>query len=374
MKIAIDARDALRRQTGVGTYAINLIKGLAQIDKENQYLLYLDRYRHPEIGLSNLPNQNNFRLKTLSISGPLWKQALLPASLLINRANLFHSPTSTLQALRPCRSIVTFHDLFNEVNTEWTPEKLRTRLHRLYKFSATSADKIIAVSENTKKDLIKFYGIPEGKVVVVHNGRDEFYQPVQDEEGIVRIRQKYQTGERFILHVGGLALWRNIPRLLEALLVLKKKELPHKLVLVGRQFWGFDLAREVARLKLADKVVSIDYVSKEDLRLLYNAAEVLAFPSLYEGFGFPALEAMACGTPTVVSEAAALPEVVGEAAFLIDPYDVSSIASGIERVIEDEKLRLDLGKKGFERIALFSWEKTARETLKVYQGASERGD
>lgn len=369
MRIAIDARDILRKQTGVGTYAINLINGLARIDKENQYLLYLDQYFDADVGLSNLPEQSNFQSKRLRTYGVFWKQALLPASLLVNRAHLFHSPTSTLQALRPCRTIVTFHDLFNEVNPEWTPGKIRARLHRLYSFSARVADKIIAVSENTKKDLTKFYGIPEGKIVVVHNGRDEFYQPVQGAEEINRIRQKYQTGERFILHVGGLALWRNIPRLLEAFLLLKKKGLPHKLVLVGRHFWGFDLAREVARLKL-DDVINVDYVSKEDLRLLYNAAEVLAFPSLYEGFGFPALEAMACGTPVVVSEAAALPEVVGEAAFLVDPYDVSSIASGIERVIEDEKLRLDLGKKGFDRINLFSWEKAAQETLKVYRSVS----
>ena len=368
MKIAIDARDILRKQTGIVTYTVNLVKGLAAVDDKNDYTIYLDSYRDTEVGEGNLVKQPNFKNAVLRSKGALWKQIFLPLDLVLHKADVFHSPTSTIPAIRPRKTIVTFCDLFHEANPQWTPPKIKNRLSRLYKFAALKSDHIIAISENTKSDLVKYYGVQPEKITVIYPGKDEFFKEVKEVKEIEDVKDKYKIGREFILHVGALAEWRNVPRLIEAFGILKLVDrIPHKLVLVGREVWGLKINKIIKEAGLTGDVINLDYVPIEDLRTLYNAADLLVFPSLYEGFGIPVLEAQACGTPVVASNAAALPEAVGDAGMLIDPYDPEAIADGIRTVLSDEELRQDLIKKGFEHARKFSWEKMARETLAVYQ-------
>ncbi len=371
MKIAIDARDILRKQTGIVTYTVNLVKGLAAVDIENDYTIYLDSYRDKGVGESNLVDKPNFKNRVLPSKGAVWKQVFLPVNLALHKPDVFHSPTSTIPAIRPCKMVVTFCDLFHEANPEWLPQKVKDRMSRLYKFAAKKSDKIIAISENTKKDLVKYYGIETDKISVIYPGKDEFFKRLDEgarEEGKKDLEKKYGIHGPFILHVGALAEWRNVPRLVYAFGTLKLVDrIQHKLVLVGREVWGLDIKKIVKDAGLSGDVINVDYVPVEDLQLLYNEADLLVFPSLFEGFGIPVLEAQACGTPVVASDTTALPEAVGDAGVLVDPYDEEAIAEGVRKVLQDQKLRDDLVGKGFENARGFSWEKMARETLAVYQ-------
>lgn len=371
LKIAIDARDILRKQTGIVTYTVNLVKGLAAIDSENRYTIYIDSFRDKEVGESNLVDQPNFKNAVLPSKGALWKQFFLPLNLALHKPDIFHSPTSTIPAVRPCPTVVTFCDLFHEANPEWLPLKVKDRLSRLYKFAALKSDKIIAISHNTKNDLIKYYGVEPEKVSVIYPGKDEYFGRLGEterEEGRKELEKKYGIRGGFILHVGALAEWRNVPRLIEAFGILKLVDrIPHKLLLVGREVWGLKIKKIIEEAGLTGDVINLDYVPIEDLRLLYNTAELLVFPSLFEGFGIPVLEAQACGTPVVASNKTALPEAVGDAGVLVDPYDTGVIADGVRKVLGDGALRDDLIKKGFEHAKRFNWEKMARETLAVYQ-------
>lgn len=369
MRIGIDARDVLRKPSGIAVYTTSLIQGLARQDRENEYLLYLDNHYDPAVEHSNIVRQNNFCWKVLKASPSLWKQISLPYNLKLDRVDLFHSTTSTLPLVRPCRTVVTFCDLFHEINPEWVPPNVRTRLHRLYKFAAQHATLVIAISENTKRDLMKIYGIKEQKIKVIYPGKSDLFRPVKDVTLIEELRRRLKIRDRFLLHVGALAYWRNISNLLKAFAILKKQKVPHQLVLVGRSFWSFDLNRLLAELDLEGEVINLGYLSTDELVLLYNGAEALVFPSLYEGFGIPVLEAMSCRTPVVASCVASLPEVVGEAALLIDPYDVESIADGMARVIRDKSLYRELVEKGMKRAKLFSWDKMAQQVGQAYKEA-----
>ncbi len=367
MRIGIDARDILRRQTGIVTYTTNLVREISLRDDESEYILYLDTFKDPEVGDQNVVTKENIRPQIISGPGVLWKQLSLPVHLMSDGVDLFHSPTSTIPIVRPAKTVVTFCDLFHEANPQWTPEKIKKRLSKLYRFAARNSDSIIAISESTKKDLVKFYGVDPEKITVIYPGKDEFFKPVEEEKDLQAIKIRFGVEDGFMLHVGALSEWRNVPRLVEAFSSLGSKHgIKHKLVLVGRQFWGFDLAQVLNKYRLQDAVINLPYVSKEDLRLLYNAADVLIFPSLYEGFGIPAIEAMACGTPVVSSTKAALPEAVGDAAVLIDPYSTDSIANGVMRILEDQELKDDLVKRGFAQAKRFSWKKMAAETVEAY--------
>lgn len=370
MKIAIDARDILRRPTGVVAYTVNLIRGLARCDWVNDYRLYIDSYRDAEIGESNLVDQVNVSVRSLPSSGLLWKQVLLPMTLRRDAVDVFHSPTSTVPLIRRPGTVVTFHDLFHEIDPEWTTPKIRRRLGWLYRYAAAASGRVIAVSENTKRDLIRLYDVDPDKITVVYSGTDEFFKRIDRAEAADAAAALGIDGP-YILHVGALAKWRNVPRLLEAFSACRRAGVTHKLVLVGREFWGFSLGDMIADTDLADSIVSLPYVSMEHLRALYNAADLLLFPSLYEGFGLPVLEAMACGTPVVASNTSALPEAVGNAGVLVDPYDAQAIAAGVLRVLGDTDLQADLTGKGLVRAREFSWDRCAKATLYVYESAAQ---
>jgi len=229
-----------------------------------------------------------------------------------------------------------------------------------------SVDKIITISECTKKDIVKFYKIPEDKIKVILLAPDPIYQPLSHDI-IAPILSKYGVCAPYILYVGSLEPRKNIQTLIQGFANIKKRGLNHKLIIVGNKKWEYSkLIRIVAESGLHNDVIFTGYLPDEDLPALYNGADLFVYPSLYEGFGLPPLEAMACGTPVITSNTSSLPEVVGNAGIKVDPQDVDQLSDAIYHVLTDENLRLSLIEKGLERSKQFSWERTATETWKVY--------
>lgn len=253
--------------------------------------------------------------------------------------------------------------LFSET---FTPITL-LRYKFLFPRTLKTADRIIAVSNSTKRDLINYFNIPEEKIKVILEAADEKFKLLNKEE-INEVKQKYNLNFPFILYVGTLEARKNIPTLIKAFYKIKKKNIEHKLVIAGKKGWKYkEIFETIDKLDLQNDVVFTGYVSDEDLPALYNAADLFVYPSIYEGFGLPPLEAMACGTPVITSNTSSLPEVVGDAGIMVDPCDVDGLTQTMCDVLTNDGLREDMIKKGLERAKMFTWEKCARETLKVYE-------
>lgn len=304
--------------------------------------------------------------RPLSLTDSLWTtQAIRRLPL-----DLLHDPTgSMLFARRPnCRSVLTIHDLSSltmpEVNRRgWLA-------HRLFgRRACRHADRIIAISEHTKRDLLHHHRVSEEKIRVVPNGLSARFQPPTAGD-VARVRERWTGGRPFLLFVGVLQPRKNVPALLRAYAAAREQGLAWPLVVAGGKGWGYEpIFAFVEELKLHDAVVFTGRVDDAELPALYGAAEIFAFPSLYEGFGWPPLEAMACGTPVICSNASSLPEVVGDAALSVDPRDEPAWTQAMLRLAGDADLRHSLREAGRRRAAQFSWERCARETWAVYQEA-----
>jgi glycosyltransferase involved in cell wall biosynthesis len=231
--------------------------------------------------------------------------------------------------------------------------------------SKFKADKIITVSQNTKDDLVEMFNYNPKKIKVIYNGVDNSYKIIDNKKLISEIKDKYDTGKDFLLYVGNIKPHKNIPVLLKALSNIDKQ---NKLVIVGKRDKAYDEIFDIIdQNNLEDRIIFTGFVPDKDLILLYNAATLFVYPSLYEGFGLPPLEAMACGTPVITSNVSSLPEVVGYAAITVDPYNINGLAEEINKVLGNEVLQKAMIKKGIERAKEFTWEKTARETIRVYE-------
>jgi glycosyltransferase involved in cell wall biosynthesis len=276
---------------------------------------------------------------------------------------VFHSPTGTLPLVAACRQVVTIHDLFAAVEPRWFTPRTGVQLRVTQRQAARTANAVIAVSECTRNDLVERYGVPVERISVVYNGVDHArFRPAEiDPEAIAR---RFGVRYPFILCVGSLMPWRNAPRLLRAAARLGKE---FGLLFVGRDIWGTDPTARLAAQNGWDWARFAGYVSDNDLPALYAAASVFAYPSLYEGFGIPPLEAMACGTPVVASTAGALPEVLGDAALLVDPYDEDALAEALQAAAADHG---GLRRCGLLRAARYTWPKAAAETWQAYEAAA----
>ncbi len=275
-------------------------------------------------------------------------------------------------ALTRTARVVTVHDAF-----PYTCPRTSTRLdwlvyHAWLPYALPAADAIITDSEQSREDIVKYLPVSPEHVTVVPLAADRRFRPVEA-AAVEPILQSYDVAQPYILYVGALESRKNLPRLLEAYALLRAWSERWRLVIVGARKWkSSPILDTVQRLGLEPHVTFTGYVADEDLPALYTGADLFAFPSLYEGFGLPVLEAMACGTPVVTSNTSSLPEVVGDAALLVDPYDVEAMASAMRQVLEDPALAQALRQRGLARAATFSWERTARETIAVYEQAKLR--
>ena len=367
MNIAFDARPLTLYKTGIGKYTESLTRHLGKLDVN----LYL--YSNRDVMISKEKNLEIARARDLigKYNSSLWFQLSLPFYLNKqsgNKIDLFHGTMAMLPLAVRMPTVVTIYDLVLEKFPETMYWKNWLSLKTLMRVSARKASKIIAISENTKKDIMDCYGIGAEKIRVIHLGVGRQFSP-QPDPNEADVLSRYNLSSGYILSVGALEPRKNIPRLVNAYKqVASSGEPAPKLVIVGGQGWrNGDLDRLVRESELVDQVVLTGYVPDEDLPTLYRQATAFVYPSLYEGFGLPPLEAMACGTPVITSNVSSLPEVVGDAAILIDPYNVTEIAQAIASVLKDEGLRDNLRTSGLVRSRLFNWDKTARETLKLYQ-------
>jgi glycosyltransferase involved in cell wall biosynthesis len=368
MRIGIDARLVYYSRAGITQYILRLIQGLAESDRENEFFILQSRKDK-----SIIVDKANFKRVSLwTPSHHRLEQVALRVEISGLDLDVLHSPDFIPPFHRNCKSIITIHDLAFLVYPHFLTKE-SARYYGQIDQAVKRTDHIIAVSESTKQDTIRLLGAPAHKITVIYESANPIYRPVNDQEILEQTKSKYHLTGDFILFVSTIEPRKNLPTLLKAYRqLLDSYKADVKLVVVGRRGWLSEkVFALVDELKLADDILFLGRVPIEDLLYLYNAAQLLVQPSFYEGFGLPPLEAMACGTPVVVSNVSSLPEVVGDAGLLVDPEDVSELTVAIWRVLTDEALRADLIAKGFKRARCFSWEKTALQTLELYQRVAQ---
>ncbi|HXW06291.1 MAG TPA: glycosyltransferase family 1 protein [Vicinamibacterales bacterium] len=364
MRIAIDARKL--RDFGIGTYLRNLLRHLSRLDQTTEYVVLCRQTEHDlrqELG-------DNFRtVVERSPNYSIREQVTVPLDLRRERVDLFHAPHYVLPPLVPCRSVVTIHDCIHLRFPQYLPSRLGYAYARSSLWVATHrSSRIMTVSETSKRDILRYFRVPESKIDVIYNAIDERFGQTPDPEEVERVRERYQLNDPFVLYAGNIKPHKNIERLIEAFHSLKQHGFDDvKLLVIGDEISKYaTLRRAVHRHKLHKHVRFFGFVADRTLAILYRLAAVFVFPSLYEGFGLPPLEAMASGTPVITSNVSSLPEVVGDAALLIDPYEPEAIADAIRRVLTDETLRADLRARGLARVRHFSWERSIRRVREIY--------
>lgn len=362
MRIGIDARSLSRPKTGIGSYTCNLLRSLIKIANGNQFFIYTCReFDESVFGESDVitVRRSNFPI------GTLWTQAVLPFQLEKDKIDIFHSPETMIPIFGNTPSIATVNDLISFLFPAGHDLKARLAAN-FYPPVFRKAKRLIAISENTSMDIQNRFGISTGKISVVPISYDEdLFKPVEDPSGVLR---KYDVKQPYILFVGVLSPRKNVGRLIEAFGIILKRGVDINLVIAGPFGWQcksvFDT---VNNLGFSERIKFTGPVDSSDLPAIYSGASIFVFPSLYEGFGIPVLEAMACGTPVITSNVSSLPEVAGDAALLIDPHSSTDLADAICRLISDRDMANLLKTKGFERIKKYSWMRTAEETLKIYR-------
>lgn len=372
MRIGIEYTAAVRQGGGIGRYARSLVRGLTTVGSAHSYRL-LFAGGAPRNVDEKWPH--NFRLIPLPLSDywmtVLWQRLRVPlwADLFTGTVDLFHSPDFVLPPLRKAKSILTVHDLSFLRHPECYEAAFREYLESAVPRSVGRADLILADSESTRQDLIELLAVDSDRVEVLYSGVEKRFHPITDAISLARVREQYGLPERFILSVGTLQPRKNYERLLEAYgCLIDRIDLDVKLVIAGGKGWLYErIFRRVEELELNGKVIFLGFFEDDDLPTLYILADLFVFPSLYEGFGLPPLEAMACGTPVVSSNASSLPEVVDGVAEMVDPLDVDGLAEAMFRVLSEGDLRAEMIRKGLIRAGQFTWEGAARALLHSYE-------
>lgn len=376
MRIGIDCSAAfLKNRTGVGNYTFSLVDALMKIDRVNQYSLYPVFYnpfigfvdaRFKEVKNFSVPFKRSHQL----LSFVLWTPAI-PARMkefMLGTVDLVHCNTFSIPHFKKAKLVSTMYDLTVITHPECHQKANIERCLKGIRASVERADHIIAISECTKRDLVNHLGAPEELITVTHLAAGPEYSEVRDKNALASVRAKYNLPENYVLFVGSLEPRKNIKTLLKAYSAVSarlRKAFP--LVIAGAKGWlNSDIPSLVEGLGIKESVRFTGYIDANDICAVYSGASVFAYPSLYEGFGLPILEAMSCGAPVITSNTSSMPEVAGDAARLIDPLNAEELASALEAVLDNETLRAEMKKKGLARAASFSWDRCARETLGVY--------
>lgn len=376
MKIGIDARSLMDRQySGVSRYAYELIREILKQDGANKYLLF---YNSGSNIADRMPKFDNVRLTSTRYPNKLFnyffqKLCQYPKiDKILGGVDIFFSPHINFTSLSSkAKEVLTVHDVsFLKYPEFFSIRKNIWHWALDFKKRLLRADKIVAVSDNTKDDLVKILNINPEKILVIHSGiSDNFRKLDQEDEALKRIRDKYNLPAKFILFLGTLEPRKNIAGLIRALdQASQSRELDDfELIIAGGSGWKKkEILQTAKNIKAQDKVRFIGYVPEEDKVYLYNLASIFAYPSFYEGFGFPPLEAMASGTPVLSSANSSLLETLGEAALLVDPSNISDIAQGLKCLARDERLRNRLIDKGFVQAGKFNWQKSASQTIELF--------
>jgi len=366
VRIAIDGRKL--HDYGIGTYVRNLLRQLARQGGTNEYVVFcrpIDCDAIEELGP---------RLRAVVETAGAYsiaEQFALPMALRREGAELFHAPHYVLPPLTPCRSVVTIHDCIHLRFPQYLPSTLGYAYARGQMWTATHrAARVITVSEASKRDILHYFHIPESRIEVIYNAIDDRFWQEPPADEVARVRERYRLTDPFVLYTGNIKPHKNLERLIEAFHLLRQNS-PNlsnvQLLIIGDEISKYaTLRRAVHRHKLHKHVRFFGFVPDQTLAALYRLADVFVFPSLYEGFGLPPLEAMASGTPVITSNVSSLPEVVGDAAIMIDPHDPKAIAEAMHRVLTDPGLRADLRARGLARAREFSWERSIKRVREIY--------
>ena len=364
MRIGIDARKL--HDFGIGTYIRNLLRELAKLDHDTEYVIV----SRPDDDLAVRALGENFRpVAETAGNYSLSEQIAIPRLLKRERVDLFHAPHYVLPPLVGCPSVVTIHDCIHLMFPQYLPNRWALTYARTsITMAARRSTRVLTVSESSKRDILRFVDVPPGKIDVIYNSFDPRFGVEPDADTVDRVRERYQLQSQFVLYAGNVKPHKNLERLIEAFHLVRSRGLDQlKLILIGDEISKYTaLRRAVHRHQLHNYVRFLGYLPEDTLAVMYRLAGVFVFPSLYEGFGLPPLEAMASGTPVVTSNVSSLPEVAGDAAVLVDPYSAEAIADGMYRVLTDNNLRSDLRRRGPERARQFSWESSVRRVREIY--------
>ncbi len=374
MRIGLDYTAAVCQRAGIGRYTRRLVGALAALDRQNRYILFSAGRDAP--GAVWPPN---FRRRELPLQDRhlalLWQRLRLPlpVELVTGRLDILHSPDFVLPPTLGARTVLTIHDLSFLRHPECSSPPLLRYLLDAVPRSVRRADLLLADSASTRQDLIELLQVPPERVAVLYPGVEPHFAP-QSEARVGHVLAGYGVRRPYILALGTLQPRKNFARLIRAYHLLRQRhDLPHQLVIGGGRGWlEEEIHRTIAELGLGASVLLAGYVADEDLPALYSGAEVFAFPSLYEGFGLPVLEAMACGTPVVTGNVSSLPEVAGDAALLVPPEDVEALAEALWRTLSDGVLRNLLRERGFQQVKRFTWSAAAERLLGLYHHMGER--
>ncbi len=378
MRIGIDARKILNPEkgevAGIGHYTYHLMRHLLDIDKINEYTLFFD-YRLAKRKLEKF-KRKNVKIKYFPFRhykrylGLVYSRLLVTATLARENLDVFHFPAGSIPAKYTGKKLLTVHDL-----AIWKHPDLFAKIERRQARSLTSTtlknvEKIIVVSDATRADIREIFDINPEKIKVIYNGIDKrfFIEPTSAK--INDLKKKYKIKKDYILYLGQLEPRKNLTRLIEAFSELKERNLGEnfQLVIAGGSGW---LAKEIRHIasdsEYCEDIIFAGYIEPDDLTSIFRGAKLFVFPSIYEGFGMPVVEAMACGLPVVLSDIPALKEVAGDVGVFVNPYSVSGMARAMWRVLSSNSLQKELTQKGLKRAEEFSWEKCARETLELYK-------
>ena len=375
IRIGIDISRTVEEATGVGYYAKNLVHALAKVDSENDYLLYGMFYDCYPKGWKRaaIPKSHNFRLhQNNSLSWFVrkkWENGGKYKEKLLGGIDLLHSTAYTMPLVSNLKVIVTIHDLscfvYPQYHTEANYQFVTKNVHQ----AARRASFIITDSENTKREIIRFLHVPEERIEMIYLAAGEAFNEKCSPESITQIKNKYRIGKPYLFAVGSIEPRKNLASTLIAFKALIEiKKIDYQFVIAGGKGWKNEaFYRLLKKLNVDEHLVFTGYVPEEDLPALYQGAEMFVYPSFYEGFGLPVLEAMSSGTPVITSNTSSLPELAGDAALLINPAEIFEIYEAMEALATKPQLREELKVKGKEQSKRFSWEQTACRTLEIYQ-------
>lgn len=370
MNIAINTLSLNRTKAGMGNYIYNLVNNLAKLDKKNNYHIFVSDKNREFFRI----DQENFRIINLGkgvtkgLNRFLWEQISLPKYIRKHGIDILHSPGFVISLRSRVKNVLTIADMtfmnYPQVHTLFK----RTYFSLFMPPSIKKADRVLAISESTKKDVIRAIKVNPEKIKVTYLAYGKEFRVMDKKKARELVNERYGIDKKFIIFVGMIEPRKNLPRIFKAFSELKKEGIPHKLVIVGKKGWKYKgMFRQINKLDLGKDVMFTGYVPDSNLAILYNAADMLAYPCLYEGFGLPILEAMACGCPVITSNISSMPEVAGNAALLVDPKEMMQIKSAMSKLINNSKFREGMIKKGLKRSSQFSWKKCAQETMNVYE-------
>ncbi len=369
MKIAVDCRALAALKTGGGYYTENLLKSVLAADSDNEYFLMAHK------PFSFAPGPGNEKITAGGrLPGFIWQNVVCPRTVRSLGIDLFHSPLFTLPRSMSCPGIVTVFDLTPILFPQFHHMRVKLSLLPIGR-SIKSAKKVIAISEATKRDLVRHFSVGEEKIDVIYPGVGADFKPAS-EGAKNRVKKKYAGGENYILHVGTLEPRKNLEFLIDAFAELVSCGLDRgvNLVLAGAAGWKYKaLLDKISASGFRDRILTAGYVDSEDLPALYCASRVFVYPSFYEGFGLPLVEAMACGAPVVASSVSSIPEVVADAGILIRGWETREWAEAIGLLLCEEGARDEFSESGILRSRKFSWEESAQKTIQIYNQSGRRG-